>query len=84
MVLFRDQDSRPWQLTFDWVAVPRSIREALVSWDRQLYEVPLMSEQPEPGTIYERVYDLGGEDAYIADHTIDGIVFIPVRQSCPS
>ena len=39
--------------------MPRSIREALTSWDRQLYDVPLMSEQPGPGILYERVYNLG-------------------------
>lgn len=40
-------------------AVPRSVREALTAWDRQLYDVPLMSEQPGPGILYERVYNLG-------------------------
>lgn len=41
-------------------AVPRCIREALVSWDRQHYDVDVvLSWKPGPGVRYERVYDLG-------------------------
>lgn len=62
-------------------AVPRSVREALVAWDRTLYDVPVVAYPTQEGFIYEKVYDLGGEDAYICDHTIDNNVFIPVRPS---
>lgn len=41
-------------------AVPRSIREALVSWDRTLFDIPaLIPNKPRPGVKYERLYDLG-------------------------
>ena len=40
--------------------MPRAIREALVSWDRILYDVPVIEpDKPGPGVIYERIYDLG-------------------------
>ncbi|KAK9803511.1 hypothetical protein WJX73_000573, partial [Symbiochloris irregularis] len=59
--------------------VPRSIREALTSWDRTLFDVPMViPNRPGPGVKFERMYDLGGEDSYICDHAIDGNVFIPV------
>ena len=41
-------------------AVPRCIREALTSWDRTLYDIPVVAaDPPAPGQIYHRVYDLG-------------------------
>ena len=40
--------------------MPRAIREALVSWDRTLYDIPVIEpEKPAPGVLYERIYDLG-------------------------
>ena len=40
--------------------MPRAIREALVSWDRTLYDIPIIEpEKPGPGVLYERIYDLG-------------------------
>ena len=46
------------------VAVPRAIREALVSWDRTLYDIPIIEpEKPAPGVLYERIYDLGASRA---------------------
>ena len=44
-------------------AVPRNIREALVSWDRTVYDLPMLAGRD---GWYEKVYKLGGEDAISA------------------
>ena len=64
--------------------MPRSIREALTSWDRMLYDIPVITFPPGPGQYYKKQYDLGGADNYITEHCIDGVVFLPVPFPPPS
>ena len=47
-------------LTAVCCTVPRSVREALTSWDRTLFDVPIVvPNKPAPGVYYDRLYDLG-------------------------
>lgn len=69
-----------------WHAVPRVVREALVSWDHASdYPLPKSKDWTSAGGAagFTKTYKLGGEHAFLADHVVDGRILMPVRSSMP-
>ena len=63
-------------------AVPRVVREALVSWDHSAdYPLPSFKDWTSAGgsSGFTKTYKLGGEHAFLADHVVDGRILMPVR-----
>lgn len=59
------------------LTVPRSLRQALISWDHTVeYSMPKMSGSS--GLGFSKTYELGGAHAFLADHKIDGRILMPV------
>lgn len=59
------------------VAVPRALREALVSWDHRT-KIPLPNPLDRNSGAFSKTFDLSGADAQLIDHNVDGRIIIPV------
>ena len=62
-------------------AVPRAVREALVSWEHSAdYPLPKSKDWTAAGGGggFVKTYKLGEEHAFLADHVVDGRILMPV------
>ena len=69
-------------LTDGSCAVPRKVREALVSWEHSAdYPLPKSKDWTSAGGTngFTKTYKLGDEHSFLADHVVDGRILMPVR-----